>query len=253
MNCQILRAQWFPNQNIYVFVSLPGLSTIPDVTHAAQSKLSSTADKHSIQHHVIDDDDDDVLCVNSEGGIISGSVGNLNKFIMPHRKSTVTTPSSMHKFRKQSSSSSDSSTSADSCESTCSLNENSSISQRNSSEFIDFDEIADNPDSLLLSFKCPLSHAKEVEWKTLLVNGTLYVDVPVSILPEGSRDSFISLLEFAEEKLECEKVFVCFKRNRPDRQALMRVFMFLGFSVVPPDSKEVPQNDDILSMVYNIQ
>jgi len=218
------------------------------VTHAAQSKNSSTADKHSLHYH----EDDDVLCVNSEGGIISGSVGNLNKFIMPHRKSTSTIPSSIHKFRKQSSSSSETSTSTDSCESTFSLNDNNS-NRRNSSEFIDFDEIADNPDSLLLSFQCPLSDQKEVEWKTLLVNGTLYVDIPASVLPEGSRDSFVSLLEFAEEKLECEKVFVCFKRNRPDRQALMRVFMFLGFTVVPPDSKEVPQNDDIMSMVYNIQ
>lgn len=195
-------------------------------------------------------EDDDVLCVNSDGGIISGSVGNLNKFIMPQRKST--TAASIPKVRKQSSSSSDTSSSTDSCESTCSLSENFA-NRRNSSEFIDFDEIADNPDSLLLSFQCPLSDQKEVEWKTLLVNGTLYVDIPASVLPDGSRDSFISLLEFAEEKLECEKVFVCFKRNRPDRQALMRVFMFLGFSVVPPNSKEVPQNDEIMSMVYNIQ
>lgn len=232
------------SQDIYVSVWLPGLSTIPDVTHAPKSKNSSTADKHSIRYasHL-----DDVLCVNSEGGIISGSVGSLNKFIMPQRRSTATSPaSSIYKSRKQSSSSSD--TSTDSCESIQSLND-----RGNSSEFIDFDEIADNPDSLLLSFKCPLSDQKEVEWKTLLVNGTLYVDIPLSVLPEGSRDSFISLLEFAEEKLECEKVFVCFKRNRTDRQALMRVFMFLGFSVVPPGSKEVPQNDDIISMVYNIQ
>jgi ornithine decarboxylase antizyme 1 len=106
---------------------------------------------------------------------------------------------------------------------------------------------------LLLSFKCPLSEEKEVEWKTLLVNGTLYVDIPSSVLPEGSRDSFVSLLEFAEEKLSCKRVYVCFKRNRPDRQALMRVFMFLGFNLVPPDNKQVPQNDDIMSMVYNIE
>jgi ornithine decarboxylase antizyme 1 len=157
-----------------------------------------------------------------------------------------------NKNRKQSSSSSsDSSTSTESSESTGNLNDHQKLT--NTSEYIDFDEIADNPDSLLLSFKCPLSEEKEVEWKTLLVNGVLYVDIPTSVLPEGSRDSFVSLLEFAEEKLECEKVFVCFKRNRPDRTALMRVFMFLGFTVVPPDYKQVPQNDDIMSMVYNIQ
>lgn len=166
---------------------------------------------------------------------------------------------SANKNRKQSSSSSSgsSTTSTESSESTSDLNNNAQHQQQQhnaaTAEYIDFDEIADNPDSLLLSFKCPLSDEKEVEWKTLLVNGVLYVDIPTSVLPEGSRDSFVSLLEFAEEKLECEKVFVCFKRNRPDRTALMRVFMFLGFTVVPPDYKQVPQNDDIMSMVYNIQ
>lgn len=175
-----------------------------------------------------------MLCYSSEGGLINSSVGNLSKFITPRRKQSTT------------SSSTNSSASIDS---TSNLNESSN---KKTTEFIDFDEIADNADSLLLSFKCPLSDEKEVEWKTLLVNGILYVDIPNHVLQEGSRDSFVSLLEFAEEKLDCEKVYVCFKRNRPDRTALMRVFMFLGFNVVPPDNKQVPQNDDIMSMVYNI-
>jgi ornithine decarboxylase antizyme 1 len=189
----------------------------------------------SVEHQEQSDANDYVLYINSEGGIISGSVGNLNRFITPH-------------YRRLSRTSTTTSSSSSS--------ESSNIHNNNNNkptEFIDFDEIADNPDSLLLSFKCPLSDEKEVEWKTLLVNGVLYVDIPTSVLSEGSRDSFVSLLEFAEEKLECEKVFVCFKRNRPDRTALMRVFMFLGFTVVPPDNKQVPQNDDIMSMVYNIE
>lgn len=189
---------------------------------------------------------DYALCIDSDGGVISGSVGSLNKFITPHRNNLIN--------RKQSTSLSASSTSSSrssSSSSTSNLNENS-VNNKNSIEYIDFDEIADNPDSLLVSFKCALSDEKEVEWKTLLVNGILYVDIPTSVLPDGSRDSFVSLLEFAEDKLECEKVYVCFKRNRPDRTALMRVFMFLGFSVVSPDNKQVPQNDDIMSMVYNI-
>lgn len=265
---------WLATLNTYVFDWLQGLSIIPDSTHAALSSIHSTADQ---QHE--HDLDDDVLCVNSDGGIINGSVGSLNKFIMSHHKTSTTSTNHHHhhhhhasasnlasKNRKQSSSSgsstSSSSSSDSTSESTSDLNENNTTTTttsmhqhkpNNITEYIDFDEIADNPDSLLLSFKCPLSDEKEVEWKTLLVNGVLYVDIPTSVLPEGSRDSFVSLLEFAEEKLECEKVFVCFKRNRPDRTALMRVFMFLGFTVVPPDQKQVPQTDDIMSMVYNIQ
>lgn len=207
------------------------------MTHAADTnQINDTAyssleqDEPEQQKHT--------LYLDSNGGILSGSVGSLNKFITPRRK------------QSSSSSSSTSSSTASSASSEFDTNGNAI---KKPTEFIDFDEIADNSDSLLLSFRCALSDLKEVEWKTLLANGILYVDIPSSVLPEGSRDSFISLLEFAEEKLECEKVFVCFKRNRPDRTALMRVFMFLGFTVVPPGNKEVPQNEDIMSMVYNIE
>lgn len=186
-----------------------------------------------------------MLCVDSDGGILTGSVGSLNKFIVPHPPKSNHQNSS--KNRKQSSSSSSSSSSS------TSSTELDQVASNVAQEYIDFEEIADQADSILLSFKYPLSDEREVEWRTLLVNGVLYVDIPSSVLREGSRDSFVSLLEFAEDKLDCEKVFVCFKRNRPDRTALMRVFMFLGFTVVPPGYKLCPQNDDIMCMVYNIQ
>jgi len=254
-------------QSIYVFDCLQGLSTIPDASHAAANTTTTTAvttthgkptagEPQSPPDSPSAFDMDDattmnpanVLCVDSDGGILTGSVGSLNKFIVAHPPKPVpqtASSSSSNKNRKQSSSSSSSSASSSSSTSSTDLD--------HAQEYIDFEEIADQADSILLSFKCPLSDEREVEWRTLLVNGVLYVDIPTSVLPEGSRDSFVSLLEFAEDKLDCDKVFVCFKRNRPDRNALMRVFMFLGFTVVPPDYKLCPQNDDIMSMVYNIQ
>lgn len=219
------------NQNIYVSGWLQGLIIIPDV---ASKEYYDTADQ--LRHY-----EDHDLFINSEGGIISGSVLSLNKLIVPHSRTESMCSDSSNLSSNLSTSSGSSNSS---------LNE--SIDTNKPTEFIDFDDITDSPESLLVSFKCPLSEEKEVEWKTLLINGTLYVDIPTSMLPEGSRDSLVSLLEFAEEKLECEKVFVCFKKDRKDRVALMRVFMFLGFSVVSPDSKQVPQNSDIMSMVYNI-
>jgi len=181
------------------------------------------------------------LFIDSDGGIISGSVGSINKLIVPYSRTTSECSESSNLSGNFSASTGSSNSS---------LNE--SIDTNKPTEFIDFEDLSEMAESLLVSFKCPLSDEKEFEWKTLLINSTLYVDIPASMLPEGSRDSLISLLEFAEEKLECEKVFVCFKNNRPDRTALMRVFMFLGFSVVPPDNKSVPQNSDIMSMVYTI-
>jgi ornithine decarboxylase antizyme 1 len=216
-----------------------------DLTHAA-TNLTNTAellDDININKNI----EDHVLYLSSEGGIIGGSVGNFSKFITPRRKQS-----------SSSSSSSSSATSSTSSDTSSLINENATISltttnNKKTTQFTDFDEIADNPDSKLLKFKCALSDEKNVEWKTLFVNGTLYVDIPSSVLPEGSRDSFVSLLEFAEDKLDCERVYVCFKRNRLDRTALMRVFMFLGFNLVPPENKQVPQNDEIMSMVYVIE
>jgi ornithine decarboxylase antizyme 1 len=201
----------------------------------------------------------DELCVDSDGGIISGSVGDFSKFIKPqiNNNNTSTTCNYERKHLSSSASTDSRGSFASSRESSCdSINEvlrHHASHKCATSEFIDFDEIVDNPESLLVNFRCSLSDEKEVEWKTLLVNGILYVDIPSSVLPDGSRDSFVSLLEFAEDKLDCEKVYVCFKRNRPDKTALMRVFMFFGFSVVPPNDKNVPQNEDIMSMVYHIE
>lgn len=199
------------------------------------NKLSSSCSSNHSNHD---------LFINSEGGIISGSVSSLNILTTSHSIQA----GSMYSCGSVSSNLSSSSSSSGSSNS--SLNE--SVYTSKPTEFIDFDDIADSSESLLVSFKCPLSDEKQVEWKTLLVDGTLYVDIPTHIMPEGSRDSLVSLLEFAEEKLECEKVFVCFNKDRKDRVALMRAFMFLGFTVVAPDNKQVPQNSDIMSMVYNI-
>lgn len=204
---------------------------------ALNERLQNTAETTSRIGQLEDQHD---LFINAEGGIISGSVSSLNMLMTSHSRSESLC----------SSGSVASNLSASTRSSNSSLNE--SVDTNKPTEFIDFDEIAECSESLLVSFKCPLSEEKEVEWKTLLVDGTLYVDIPTSMLPEGSRDSLVSLLEFAEEKLECEKVFVCFKKDRKDRAALMRVFMFLGFNVVPPNNGQVPQNSDIMSMVYNI-
>jgi hypothetical protein len=81
------------------------------VTHAAlNNNTTNTAEEQQQQHNSISgnqspsvehqqsDANDYVLYINSEGGIISGSVGSLNRFITPHyrrlsRTSTTTNSS----------------------------------------------------------------------------------------------------------------------------------------------------------------
>ncbi|KAK7471819.1 hypothetical protein BaRGS_00035558, partial [Batillaria attramentaria] len=104
-----------------------------------------------------------------------------------------------------------------------------------------------------LCFKVTPVPGIEVVWETILVDGKrLYVEVPSGILPEGSRESLITLLEHAEEQLKCTHVILCFKKNRPDRTSLLRVFNFFGFSILPPGHPLAPKTDDLIFMAYVI-
>lgn len=96
-----------------------------------------------------------------------------------------------------------------------------------------------------------LSDIVAFDWETVLIGRKLFVEVPKFILPDGSKESFVRLLEFAEDELECSHVIVCFKKDRSDRASLIRVFMFLGFTVLAPGNRLVPvEASDVVYLAY---
>jgi ornithine decarboxylase antizyme 1 len=91
-------------------------------------------------------------------------------------------------------------------------------------------------------------------WSIKLRNDSLYVELPQQ-LNEESKEKFVSLLEFADDRLHCKHVIVYFDKTRPDRAALVKTFMFLGFHILSPDNILMNNNDkdqDKLYMVYII-
>lgn len=97
-------------------------------------------------------------------------------------------------------------------------------------------------------------------WDSVLDHDTniLYVALPKHLTHEASKQSFLSLLEFAEEKLDCDGVVLCIRKDRPDRANLVKTFLFLGFSPLNPKSPLAPpqmqgQNDEHLFLIYNIE
>lgn len=112
-----------------------------------------------------------------------------------------------------------------------------------------------NQAAILLSFQFHLSEHTVVNWDTLLWQCKLYVQLPNGLMPDGSKEAFVSLLEFAEEDLRCNHVIVCFSKGRSDRPMLIRTFMFFGFICLAPGHELIPSNasEDTLYMAYIIE
>lgn len=62
---------------------------------------------------------------------------------------------------------------------------------------------ARGPSPLRLTFR-----TARQPWDAVLRGQTLYIALPPHVLPEGSREAFVALLEAAEEQLKCQHVVV---------------------------------------------
>jgi len=94
----------------------------------------------------------------------------------------------------------------------------------------------------------------DVRWKaTVYPEGRLLVHVPMSALPEGSKESFVRLLEFAEEDLRCREIYIQINKDRSDRANLIRAFMYFGFAMLPPGTSPIRSDPDAVTMLYRIE
>jgi ornithine decarboxylase antizyme 1 len=111
-----------------------------------------------------------------------------------------------------------------------------------------------------LTIKLNVTEKISTSWDSVLdhEHNILYVALPAQLTHEASKQSFLSLLEFAEEKLDCDGVVLCIRKDRPDRANLVKTFLFLGFQPLHPHSPLAPpaeygNNDENLFLIYHIE
>lgn len=139
------------------------------------------------------------------------------------------------------------------------INENNSNNNgNNSSHNIDNNNInngtcvVNNNNVELFDFHLQDGEHMVLSWKAARYLDRLYVNVPGGLLPAGSRECFVSLLEYAEEILNVGTMYLCMNKDRTDRANLLRIFMFLGFEIVRPGACPfVPRSEKFLFMGYS--
>lgn len=91
------------------------------------------------------------------------------------------------------------------------------------------------------------------QWDISIDKRWMLVDVPCGTLAEGSKQSLICLLELAEA-VGCQRCVVCIAKDRKDRAVLVKTFLFLGFTPMPPTEwpNAAPPPSQFF-MAYNIE
>uniref|UniRef100_A0A8C0U7D9 Ornithine decarboxylase antizyme 2 n=1 Tax=Cyanistes caeruleus TaxID=156563 RepID=A0A8C0U7D9_CYACU len=102
----------------------------------------------------------------------------------------------------------------------------------------------------IVHFQYKVTEVKTSSWDAVLSNQSLFVEIPDGLLADGSKEGLSALLEFAEEKMKVNYVFICFRKSREDRAPLLKTFSFLGFEIVRPGHPAVPSRPDVMFMVY---
>ncbi|XP_057692302.1 LOW QUALITY PROTEIN: ornithine decarboxylase antizyme 2-like [Corythoichthys intestinalis] len=111
-------------------------------------------------------------------------------------------------------------------------------------------EVNGNPP--LLRFHYQLSELRSAFWDTVLSKDSLFLEVPTGPLVEGSKEGLTALLEFAEETLKVNSVFLWFRKGREDRLSIIKTFHYMGFEMVKPGNPSVPARPDLAFMVYSM-
>lgn len=106
----------------------------------------------------------------------------------------------------------------------------------------------------MMKYEVKVGSGLKVCWQLAVVGSRLFVAIPDGSSLDGARESFVSLLEVAEDRMHCQHVVVLFRRERADRTALLKTFMYIGFVPLAPSNTLTGgrYNPDFIYLAYKI-
>jgi len=100
-----------------------------------------------------------------------------------------------------------------------------------------------------ITFKLQIARDSEVAWESILFQEVLYIRIEANN-PAISKMGFLGIMEYAEDVMAVSHVIVCFDKNNPIRQLLVRTFMYIGFAPISPGHKLIPRAAADTSKLY---
>lgn len=93
-----------------------------------------------------------------------------------------------------------------------------------------FGNCINEDDITLRIFVRQLAEKMVVSWNTAQIKDRLYIKVPLN----ASKESFIALLDYAEENLGVAEVIACIERQQQNCNSTVKAFQFMGFERIQP-------------------
>ncbi|KAL3309493.1 hypothetical protein Ciccas_011961 [Cichlidogyrus casuarinus] len=83
---------------------------------------------------------------------------------------------------------------------------------------------------------------EKLVWRLIRCKDSVLITVPVNAYnSNGFRNNIVSLLELAEEDAKCRSIHVSINSKDPDKTALTKALLFMGFEI-----NLLPRNEHIL-------
>ncbi|KRG04266.1 LOW QUALITY PROTEIN: ornithine decarboxylase antizyme [Drosophila mojavensis] len=120
-------------------------------------------------------------------------------------------------------------------------------------------QILQHDQPVQISIKLHVTEDISTNWMSILnpTNNILYVAFPTDLPPGGSKQTFISLLEFAEDKLEVDGIVLVMRKDQPECARLIEAFLFMGFEPLSRKSPKAPpaavNDNDHYYFLYTIE